>query len=200
MELTEHDIHLQMVNISWTPLDVPSNQNYTLRVTSMNTQPQVYQLPVSSFMFKAPKGAPPCEVYNFSVSATYMYVGATYTGVDCSLHSQVFSRMLPSLPDIVRLNSSLNYSLERQRSGATTMTISILVSNNCTVFQYWNFIFNNHGSLIPKAHHGQFLLWRVSCHKVHSGHWKPIEPIRDTVTFITSWWVSSGKNKKPIRR
>ena len=128
-----HDVQLQMVNISWTPLDIPSNQNYTLRVTSMNTQPQVYPLPPSFMVFKAPEGAPPCEVYNFSVTTTYVggsYVGATYTGDDCCIVSQVVSRMLPSLPDKMMLESSLSYSLERQSSEAIIMTISLSVSNS----------------------------------------------------------------------
>ena len=46
-------------------------------------------------MFTAPEGAPPCEVYNFSVTATY--AGATCT-------SPVLNIMIPSLPDIKYLS------------------------------------------------------------------------------------------------
>ncbi len=63
-------------------------------------------------MFTAPEGAPPCEVYNFSVTATY--VGATYTGAGCSATSPVVSSMFPSLPDQRILELSVNYSLEKQ--------------------------------------------------------------------------------------
>ena len=39
------------------------------------------------YTFTAPEGAPPCEVYNFSVTATYDIDGATYTGASCSVSS-----------------------------------------------------------------------------------------------------------------
>ena len=55
------------------------------------------------------EGAPPCEVYNFSVTATY--VGVTYTGAGCSVPGPVISTMLPSLPNLERLEFSLMYSL-----------------------------------------------------------------------------------------
>ena len=107
------DVDIQTANISWSPglphsLIIDSegiNQTYTLTVTSSNiTQPQILQLYQSYYLFTAPEGAPPCEVYNFSVTATY--VGATYTGAACSVPSPVLSRMLPSLPDLGRLNFS----------------------------------------------------------------------------------------------
>ena len=66
------------------------------------------------YSFRAPDNAPPCQVYNFSVTATP--VGATYTGDGCSVPSPVLSRMLPSLPDIILLESSLNHMLQ-MRSG-----------------------------------------------------------------------------------
>ena len=76
--------------------------------------------------FTAPEGAPPCEVYNFSVTATY--VGATYTGAGCSVPrlSPIMSTMLPSLPDIEKLNSSLIYSLALN-SGNFTLNITFEV-------------------------------------------------------------------------
>ena len=37
------------------------------------------------YNISAPEGAPPCEVYNFSIIA--MYVDATYTGAGCSIPS-----------------------------------------------------------------------------------------------------------------
>ena len=85
------------------------------------------ELQTSSFPFTAPPNAPPCEVYNFSVTATP--VGATYTGDGCSVPSPVLSRMLPSLPDIMQLESAINCSLERpsDREGMA-MTMAIMVN------------------------------------------------------------------------
>ena len=118
-------IGLQLVNISWNPLHL--NQFYALRVDSENTQPQLHESLESSFLFSAPEGAPPCEVYNFSVTATY--IGATYTGAGCNVSSPVLSIMLPSLPNKQQLESSLNYSVELQGANALSIAVSIDVSN-----------------------------------------------------------------------
>ena len=130
VQLTAEDVCLQVVNISWTPLNF--NESYTLKVNSKNAQPQVYglQRTLKCFIFTAPDSAPPCEVYNFSVTATY--VGTTYTGAGCSVPSPVLSIMLPSLPDKVGLESSLNYSLRKEDTNAVTGRISIEVSNHCS--------------------------------------------------------------------
>ena len=63
----------------------------------------------SNYHFTAHEGAPPCEIYNFSVTVTY--VGATYTGAGCSVPSPVLSRMLPSLPSINYFSDSISYHL-----------------------------------------------------------------------------------------
>ena len=123
--MTAEDVHLQVINISWTPLNF--NESYTLTVNSKNAQPQLYELQRSFFSFTAPEGAPPCEIYNFSVTATY--IGATYTGAGCSVPSPVISRMLPSLPDKKGLQSSLNHSVEKEDGNTVTVRISIEVSN-----------------------------------------------------------------------
>jgi hypothetical protein len=107
-----------MVNISWStqlPFDQEKVDNYHLSVISHSTQPHSVQLNTSFLVFTAPEGAPHCEVYNFSVTATY--VGVTYTGASCSVTSPVVSSMLPSLPDQRILELSLNYSLEKQGTG-----------------------------------------------------------------------------------
>ena len=126
LNANESDIHLQMVSIFWNPLQLPLNVTYNLTVTSSSTQPQSFQVHASCFVFTAPEGAPPCEVYNFSVTATY--VGATYTGVGCRVPSPVLSKMLPSLPNITTLEYSLNYSLEKQSSGTVNLRL-FMVSN-----------------------------------------------------------------------
>ena len=123
---------IQTVNISWSPHDLPLsqvnkdvlNQTYMLTVTSSNTQPRIVQLHRPYQVFTAPEGTPPCEVYNFSVTATY--VGATYTGAGCSVPSPVISRMLPSLPDIANLNFSLTHSLLK-RGGETKLNVTFEV-------------------------------------------------------------------------
>ena len=79
----------------------------------------------STYHFTAPEGAPPCEVYNFSVTVTY--VGATYTGAGCSVPSIANKIMLPSLPNLGRMESSLIYSLV-QHFQQFILNISIEVS------------------------------------------------------------------------
>ena len=69
----------------------------------------------STYRFTAPEGAPPCEVYNFSVTITY--VGATYTGAGCSV--PVLSTTLPSLPDVKNLSNSISYHLVKLSQGLT---------------------------------------------------------------------------------
>ena len=125
--MNTNDIRLQTVNVSWS---FQSQSIYTLTIlNSRKTQPQtqIHQLHQHYFIFTAPEGAPPCEVYNFSVTATY--IGATYTGAGCSVPSPVINRMLPSLPDIDALVSSINFLLEKRFIGITLM-ISFQVLNN----------------------------------------------------------------------
>ena len=102
------------------------NQTYMLTVTSSNTQPQILQLDQPYYVFTAPDGAPPCEAYNFFVTATY--VGATYTGADCSVLSPVITRMLPSLPDIQTVDSSIEYLLEKSSDSSIVLNVSFTVS------------------------------------------------------------------------
>ena len=63
------------------------------------------------YPFTAPEDAPLCEVYNFSVTATY--VGATYTGAGCSVPSPVLSTMLPSLSDTDKLERTIQFTLAK---------------------------------------------------------------------------------------
>ena len=107
------------------------NPVYTLTVTSSNTPPQILQLHQPYYVFNAPGGAPPCEVYNFSATATYDIAGASYTGAGCSVPSPVFSKMLPSLPDISRLESSMEYSLEKDSDKGITLNVFFTVSYTC---------------------------------------------------------------------
>ena len=106
------------INLTWSNeelVSVPSlvdvMHTFTLNI-SYGSSSQMISLNESHYHFTAAEGAPPCEVYNFSVTATY--VGATYTGAGCSVPSPVLSTMLPSLPNISQLESSIHYSLMKE--------------------------------------------------------------------------------------
>ena len=131
LEAMDTEGMLQSSNISWGSLpslvDPEPKQTYTLSVKSPNIPEQMFQLYEPYYLFTAPEGAPPCEIYNFSVTATYDVVGATYTGAGCSVPSPVLSRMLPSLPDIDLLESSIDYSLEKQSGKKVILSVSYQV-------------------------------------------------------------------------
>ena len=103
------DVRLQTINISWSSL---YELIYTMIIVSNTDHPQILNLNRTYYVFTALEGAPPCEVYNFSVTATY--IGATYTGAGCRAPSPVLSTMLPSPPNISGLESSLNFILSKK--------------------------------------------------------------------------------------
>lgn len=92
---------------------------------SSNSKTQYFQLNDTNYIFTAPKGSDPCDVYNFSVTATY--TGAIYTGADCSVPSEIYSMMLPSLPDIENVESTLNYSVEKRSAERVSLNIQFEV-------------------------------------------------------------------------
>ena len=105
LDISVEDIPYQsQINISWTAFQSTVVDSYNLNASS-NMQTLSFLVHEPYFVFTAPEDALPCEVYNFSVTATY--VGATYTGAGCSVPSPVLSAMLPSLPDATRLESTL---------------------------------------------------------------------------------------------
>ena len=141
VNLQVRDLHLQTVEIFWAPLirlSVPDplmvqdiNESYTLSVISTNTRPKIVQLHEQSYVFTAPEGAPPCEVYNISVLAIYQDIaGNTYIGDGCSVATSVVQRMLPSPPDIRNLESSLSLVLKKNATGQVTLKVSFSVSFN----------------------------------------------------------------------
>ena len=100
------------INISWSTLPISeNNQTYTVTIKDSNHLLTISRRSQPYFVFTAPEDAPPCEVYNFSVTATY--VGATYTGAGCSVPSSI-NTMLPSLPDTKPLESSIQYILMKE--------------------------------------------------------------------------------------
>ena len=73
------------INLSWSqePQGLDDSALRFLLTISHGSSSDIMSLNESTYHFTAPEGAPPCEVYNFSVTATY--VGATYTGAGCSV-------------------------------------------------------------------------------------------------------------------
>ena len=122
------DVGVGSVNLTWD-LSVGGTDHIFLLTISHGSSSDNVSLNESHYHFTAPEGAPPCEVYNFSV--TTIYVGATYTGAGCRVPSFVNNMiMLPSLPSIGRLESSLMYSLV-QNSEKYTLNVSFKV--NCII-------------------------------------------------------------------
>ena len=125
------------VNISWSSLISLINFDFfTLTITSANTERRDFQLQETYYEFNESENAPACEVYNFSVTATY--VGATYTGDGCSEPSPVISRMLPSLPVIKGEQSSVNLTVEKS-SGELTVSVDFKVKGHLPCASYLRF-------------------------------------------------------------
>ena len=103
------DIGLNSASITWSQATVDVGQIFTLEISHRSELITSVSLNESYYTFTAPEGSTPCEVYNFSVTATY--IGARYIGAGCSVPSPVLSRMLPSLPDIKGLERSLKQSI-----------------------------------------------------------------------------------------
>ena len=143
MEVHSSDIraHPPTVNISWTSNWDLSLQNYNMIVTTNNTPAQIMRIPLdqsqSYHVYEGHSDASPCEVYNFSVTATPGPVGAKYRGDGCSVPSPVLSRMLPSLPDISVI--SPRYLLEK-RSNQVSLTITFLVSYSSCMYKPYQLI------------------------------------------------------------
>ena len=121
-EITATVEQYNIINISWisSSLVLASiaawSVHYSLTITHGSI---IKEIPIneSTYHFTVPEGAPPCEVYNFSITA--FYVGATYTGAGCSVPSPVISTMLPSLPDVKKLSNSISYHLIKLSQGLT---------------------------------------------------------------------------------
>ena len=119
------------INLTWISQELASipsvadvMHTFILNI-SHGSSSETVSVNASHYHFIAPEGAPPCEVYNFSVTATYD--GATYTGAGCSVPSPVISTMLPSLPNISQLESSLHYSLMKEGKEKIIFILSLEV-------------------------------------------------------------------------
>ena len=124
LKMSIQDVSLGGINITWSGAAVDVAQIFTLHIVSGSESLYSESLYESYYFFTAPEVAPRCEVYNFSVTATY--VGATYIGASCSVSSPVLTMMLPSLPDIEGLERSLKHCVV-QHSRDVVLNISFKV-------------------------------------------------------------------------
>ena len=119
----------QFINISWVSnlaSLAAEGVSYNLTIShGSSSDSRLISLNESTYHFTVPEGAPPCEVYNFSVTATN--VGTTYTG--CSVPSPVLSTMLPSLPDIRSLSDGISYHLVKLSRELTLISVYFEVRN-----------------------------------------------------------------------
>ena len=141
LQTQEVDNTEQSINVSWVDPN-ESNRLYLLTVVNSVNQQWTFATREPYLHFTSPEGAPPCEVYNFSVTATY--VGATYTGADCSVPSPVLSTMLPSLPLIGNVQSS---SIEKQAGEAVlTVYFQVILYSISSVFPYEIYVCTSYDS------------------------------------------------------
>ena len=135
INLSSTGANLQAVMLSWIPslstlpLMEDIYETYTLTVMRSNAQPQILPCDQPGCIFNASKGVPPCALYNFTATATYSGTRANYTEAGCSVHSAVVNIMLPSLPDIGKMESSLHYVLEKKSTMGFELRVSFLVSS-----------------------------------------------------------------------
>ena len=118
---------VQAINISWVQIPLAYSviqAVFTLSISS-NGNEIVLNLTEPHCYHSIPESTPPCQVFNFSVTATP--VSATYTGDGCSLVSSVDSWMLPSLPDITSLESSLYHALQDNFGAGFQLKVLIMV-------------------------------------------------------------------------
>ena len=120
---------VKSINLTWSSQELASIPSvadvmytFTLNI-SHGSSSETVSVNASHYHFTAPEDAPPCEVYNFSVTATY--VCATYTGAGCSIPSPVLSTMLPSLPNISQLEPSIHYSLKKEGKEKIILILSL---------------------------------------------------------------------------
>ena len=114
------DTGVQTVNVSWSPLPPVAAASNMTQVFSLTVNNGSYTEIIGNlssetyYEFTAPDDAPPCETYNFSITAASYGTNATYSGAGCLFIGTYLNKMLPSLPDAGQLNTSLQYTLVKQ--------------------------------------------------------------------------------------
>lgn len=144
-----------MVNISWILHQLPptTNVTYTFRVIWGNAAAEHFNYEQvtssSSAVFIAPEGAPVCEVYNISVTASYDFFGIINTeNNNCDVSSQLLSMMLPSLPDKKMLELSVEYFLNKESVSRQRVQLRVILLVSNTNFIVFLYIDNNINFLI----------------------------------------------------
>ena len=127
-KLTVEDMNTYSINISWSQQSFvfPTLSSQFNLMVSHGSQTDVISTNDTSYLFFPPRNASPCEVYNFSVMHTH--IGATYTGSGCGEPGPVLSTMLPTLPNINNLESSIQYSLKQEPNEGIAMRVTFTVS------------------------------------------------------------------------
>ena len=126
--LIVQEMFTNAINITWSSKTSAETSEYSFLLTinsSSISSPMTLVLHNTLYLFTASEHVPPCEVYNFSVTATH--VGATYTGAGCSVSSPVLSTMLLSVPDIDKMEQTIQFTLAKL-SGELIFNISYEVS------------------------------------------------------------------------
>ena len=131
MEFSEVGL-LHSINVSWSSSGQLSASasvelSYSLTISYGSTR-DLLLINDSHYIFKSPQGSPPCQVYNFSVTATPLGT-TTYTGDGCSVPG--FNQtMLPSLPNIASLESSLNHTLKSSIGAGFQLEVLFMVRHS----------------------------------------------------------------------
>ena len=102
---------------------------------SLGSQSQVIPLNEAHYCFFAPGNAPPCEVYKLLpltlVPCTLELVAVYLTHAVLSMHDATFTAK-----HYISLESSLNYSLEKQSKRGLALRVSFTVRGWLLIFTY----------------------------------------------------------------
>ena len=129
MTVSEYNSGVQSVNVSWSELsdNYQPIENYTLIVQNTNeSSRQTFTLNESFYIFISKEDNSSCAVFNFSVLTSF--TSSIHSG-SCISESNAVQTMLPSLPNITFLESSINVSLARG-VGSVILSVYFLVSIN----------------------------------------------------------------------
>ena len=128
LNLQANALSLNSLNISWSlQLTLALSPTYTLVVNS-STVNQSWKLNRTHTVFTSPTAAPPCEIYNFSVTASYDKIGTTYSGAECCVPTSLYDRMVPSAPRFNNIETFPNHSLTNNGYGNLSLAVHFKVS------------------------------------------------------------------------
>ena len=127
LTVSEYNSGVQSVNVSWSELsdNYQPIENYTLIVQNTNeSSRQTFSLNESFYVFTSKEDNFSCAVFNFSLLTSF--TSSIHSG-NCISESNAVQTILPSLPDITLLESSINVTLARGE-GSFILSVSFLVS------------------------------------------------------------------------